>query len=141
MDGATEVMAAAAATVLQQMALDGWNTARDRFAAFLARRRGTAVDRVAAELDSTRAELTAARASGDDAAPDELRRDLAGRFRRAVQGDDEAQRELAGLVAEFRVEQTQTQIRDVHNTISGGTQHGPVIQAGSVGRVEFGEQP
>ncbi|GAA3743749.1 hypothetical protein [Streptomyces tremellae] len=138
MDEAASVMAAAATAVLQQMALDGWAAARSRFTAFLARRRGTTESQEGAELDRMRADLAQARAAGDDEALREFRSDLAGRFRRAVRGDGEALRELGELAAEFTVEQHQTQIRDVHNSVTGGTHYAPVIQTGSVGRIDFG---
>ncbi|WP_051840568.1 hypothetical protein [Streptomyces sp. NRRL F-5126] len=136
-----DVVAMAAAAVVQRMALDGWSAVRDRFAAFLSRRSGASEDTVGAELDTSRAELTAAREAGDEEAAGELESAWRGRFRRAVRDDAAAQEELAVLVRRFTAEQTAVNGGDVHNTINGGTYQGPVIQAGSVGRIRLDGRP
>ncbi|MBP0461758.1 hypothetical protein [Streptomyces montanisoli] len=132
-----DVVTMAAAAVVQQMALDGWSAVRDRFAAFLARRSGASEDAVGAELDTSRAELTAAREAGDEEAAGELETAWRGRFRRAVRDDAAGQEELALLVSRLTAGQPAVRSGDVHNTINGGTYQGPVIQAGSVGRMRL----
>ncbi|MGA4842632.1 hypothetical protein [Streptomyces sp. G45] len=137
MDPEVTALAAAGATALvQAMVGDGWTHARDRVAAFLGRRRDGGEDGLAGELDEARAELTASR---DATVEEGLRVEWRNRMRRALRDDPEAARELRALLAELGYEgEGGARGGAAHNTISGGVQHGGVIQAHTVGDVHLG---
>lgn len=127
-------LATAGATALvQQMASDGWAAVRGRMAAFLARRRGTADEEaVEGELEVSRADLVAAREEGDQDGVDGVTTAWRLRLQRLLREDPAAAAELRALLDEVAPERDHATVREVHNTISGGTQHGAVIQAGVV---------
>ncbi|MBL1089071.1 MULTISPECIES: hypothetical protein [Streptomyces] len=124
---------AGATTLVQQMATDGWATVRRRMAAFLARRRG-AGDEAAleGELDDSRADLVVAQEEGDQDGVAGVTAAWRLRLRRLLSEDPAAAAELRALLDEVAPEQDRGTVWEVHNTISGGTQHAPVIQAGFV---------
>ncbi|MFI6935296.1 hypothetical protein [Streptomyces sp. NPDC050287] len=136
----TELMALAAAgatTFVQQMAADSWAQARDRIVAFFSRRAGDEEDVIETELETSRGELTAARESGDDRTSD-VEAEWRTRLRRTLLADPAAAAELRAVLDELAPHGSSRQVAEVHNTVSGGVQHGPVIQAGTVGSLTFG---
>ncbi|WP_175407655.1 hypothetical protein [Streptomyces sp. TRM64462] len=146
MEAELVALATAGATALvQQMVGDGWAGARTRVAAFLARRSGRDADAVDAELDDVRDELVAAQNSGDAdalaAAREEALVEWRARMRRTLRDDPEAAAELRALIDELAEGPAQTgqAVVEARNTISGGVQHGTVIQTGSIGSLNLGD--
>ncbi|MFI6767695.1 hypothetical protein [Streptomyces sp. NPDC050355] len=124
---------AGATTLVQQMATDGWTAVRGRMAAFLARRRGTVDEEaVEGELEVSRADLVAARQEGDQDGVDGVTTAWRLRLQRSLREDPAAAAELRALLDEVAPDRDRTTVRDVHNTISGGVHHAPVIQVGFV---------
>ncbi|MFJ2556593.1 MULTISPECIES: hypothetical protein [unclassified Streptomyces] len=139
MEAELVALATAGATALvQQMATDGWTAARDRVAGFLAARGWGSAESVGADLEATRAELTAAQREDDTEAVDDLHAEWRGRLRRTLRADPEAAAELRALLDELSSDLPAQQVIEIHNTISGGTYHDPVIQVGMVGGRHFG---
>jgi hypothetical protein len=129
---------AGATAVVQQMATDSWARARDRVVAFFARRGEAQEDAVARELETSRGELMAALDSGDEQTASDVRAEWRTRLRRALLADPAAAAELRAVLDEILPGPDGPPVTEVRNTISGGVQHGPVIQAGSVGPVTLG---
>ncbi|WP_037839775.1 hypothetical protein [Streptomyces sp. NRRL S-337] len=125
--------ATGATTLVQQMATDGWAGVRRRMAAFLARRRG-AGDEAAleGELDDSRADLVVAQEEDDQDGVAGVTAAWRLRLRRLLSEDPAAAAELRALLDEVAPEADRGTVPEVHNTISGGVQHGAVIQAGVV---------
>ncbi|MFE0381053.1 hypothetical protein ACFW1M_37075 [Streptomyces inhibens] len=134
---------AGATTLVQQMATDGWAAVRGRMAAFLARRRGTADEEALEdELEVSRADLVAAQEESDQEGVAGVTTAWRLRLQRLLREDPAAVAELRALLDEVAPERDRQTVREVHNTISGGVQHGPVIQAGVVsGNVTFPAPP
>ncbi|MEU3255121.1 hypothetical protein [Streptomyces sp. NPDC006997] len=140
-----ELMALAAAgatAVVQQMATDSWTRARDRVAAFFSRRGGGGTeDAVAGELETSRGELTAALASGEEQTLTDVEAEWRTRLRRALLADPRAAAELRALLDELALPDGVQPPVNVRNSITGGVQHGPVIQTGNLGSVTIGTPP
>ncbi|MDH6629668.1 hypothetical protein M2271_007506 [Streptomyces sp. LBL] len=62
-------------------------------------------------------------------------------MRRTLLADPAAASELRAVLVELAPHQCSQQVVDVHNTISGGVQHGLVIQTGTVDPLTFGSPP
>jgi hypothetical protein len=133
-------LATAGATALvQQMLTDTWTSARDRVVGFFSR--GTAdPESVGAELEAARAGLIDAQQSADEDTAADIQAEWRSRMRRALQADPQAAAELQALLDELAPSLPAEQAVEVHNTISGGTQHGPVIQTGTIGSLHLGGQ-
>ncbi|MFJ8646769.1 hypothetical protein ACIRNI_11655 [Streptomyces sp. NPDC093546] len=146
MEAELVALATAGATALvQQMVGETWEQAKGRIVAFFARRAGTDPEAVTAELDAVRAELLAAEETGDERttadAQAEARTEWRARMRRTLQADPEAAGELRAMLDELlpalpAAGPTTT----THNSITGGIQHGTVIQTGSIGSLNLGAQ-
>jgi hypothetical protein len=134
-------LATAGATALvQQMVGETWEQARGRITTFFARRSGSDPEAVGEELDTVREELLAAEESGDERttaeARDDARIEWRARIRRTLQADPQAADELREILDELP-----SGVRreaGTHNTISGGVQHGTVIQSGSIHSLNVG---
>ncbi|MDN3295350.1 hypothetical protein QWM81_15070 [Streptomyces ficellus] len=143
MEAELVALATAGATALvQQLVGETWEQVRGRVTAFFARRAGTDPETVGAELETVRAELLAAEESGDEQATAdaqaEARTEWRARMRRTLQADPAAAAELRALLGDLMPAlPAPVSSGDVHNTISGGVQHGAVIQAGSIGRLDL----
>lgn len=141
----TELVAlatAGATTLVQQMATDGWGTVRRRMAAFLARRRGAADEEaLVGELDDSRADLMAAQEEGDQDGVTGVTAAWRLRLRRLLSEDPAAAAELRALLDEVAPDRDRETVGKVENTISGGVQHGTVIQAGVVSGLHLGTPP
>lgn len=131
-----------ATTVVGLMASDAWTQVRDRLARFFARGGAAADDgttrsavptgdEAAAleELQLSRAELTAARASGDVDAAADIEAGWRTRLRRVLLADPAAAAELRLLLEELAPAQDRGSVSIVNNTINGGVHHAPVIQS------------
>lgn len=135
-------LAAAGATAfVQQMATDSWAQARDRIALFFARRDGGEGVAIEGELETSRGELTAALEAGDEQMVLDVEAGWRTRLRRTLMANPHAASELQSVLDELAPRRGGQQFADVHNTISGGVQHGSVVQAGSVGSLSFGTPP
>ncbi|MEV5594332.1 hypothetical protein [Streptomyces sp. NPDC052496] len=149
MDAELATLAATGASALvQQMVTEGWTQARQRVAAFFARRRdGGEEEALEGELEVSRTELVAAQRNGDEDGAADVAAEWRVRLRRALRDDPEAAEELRRLLAELRPEEgARVEVREVHNTISGGVHNATTIQAGVVNNLDarssrFGEGP
>ncbi|MFK0289690.1 hypothetical protein ACIQU6_04245 [Streptomyces sp. NPDC090442] len=122
---------AGATTLVQQMATEGWAAVRRRTAALLARRRGDGEEEVERELEQARTDVLAAREDGDEEVAQGVKAVWKARLRRLLAEDPEAAAELRALLDEVAPQERRSTVRDIHNTISGGS-HGSVIQVGLV---------
>jgi hypothetical protein len=139
MEAELMALAAAGATAfVQQMAADSWTQARDRMVSFFSRHRGGEEDVIEGELETSREELTAALEAGDEQTALDVESEWRTRLRRTLQSNPAAVSELRVILDDLVPDGKGQQVADVHNTISGGVQHGPVIQAGNVGSLHFG---
>ncbi|MGW4034397.1 hypothetical protein ACWEFL_34745 [Streptomyces sp. NPDC004838] len=139
MEAELMALAAAGATALiQQMAVDSWTQARDRMVSFFSRRGGGREDVIAGELETSRGQLASAMQAGDEQTALDIEAEWRTRLRRTLLSNPAASAELRAMLAELAVTGNGQQAADVHNTISGGVQRGPVIQAGNVGSLSFG---
>ncbi|MFJ2772785.1 hypothetical protein [Streptomyces sp. NPDC087300] len=147
MDAELTALAAAGATALvQQMVTDGWTRARDGVAALFSRDGGSGgsgdVDDevLVGELEEARAEVVAARDSGDEEIADDVRTEWRSRLRRRLAADPEAVVELRALLAELEEGEGGAAVGGVtynnSNHLSGGEFHGTVIQAQNIGRTD-----
>jgi hypothetical protein len=127
-------LAAAGATAfVEQMATDSWEQVRDRIVSFFSRRGDAEEEVVEEELELLRGELTEALSSGDEQTASDVQAEWRTRLRRALLADPSAAAELRSVLDELGVSPGTQHV--VHNSISGGVQHAPVIQSGSVGIV------
>ncbi|MFJ6214730.1 hypothetical protein ACIQGZ_15560 [Streptomyces sp. NPDC092296] len=117
--------ASGATTLVGLMVSESWTQARDRVARFFARGSGDPAPQE--QLEVSRAELAAARETGDDTGAADVEAEWRTRLRRLLRADPAAAAELRALLAELGPQQTEP-AGSVHNTINGGVQHGPVIQ-------------
>ncbi|KIF70380.1 hypothetical protein HY68_20280 [Streptomyces sp. AcH 505] len=141
MEAELMALATAGATALvQQMATDGWTRVRERIAGYFAGRGSADLDSVQSDLDTSQAELALARREDDAEAAADVLADWRGRLRRTLRADPESAAELRSLLDELAGESATGGGTDVHNTISGGTQHGAVVQTGTIGSLHFGRE-
>lgn len=129
--------ASGATTLVGLMVSETWTQARDRVARFFARG-GDGTTPVEEELRLSQQELMAARASQDELAASDIEAGWRTRLRRALQADPEAAEELRLLLAELGPESGNDPSVSVHNSITGGVQHGPVIQGQYFSGLNFG---
>ncbi|MEU9605626.1 hypothetical protein [Streptomyces sp. NPDC048057] len=157
MEAELMALAAAGATALvQQMVADSWVQARDRLVSFFSRGgaegdeeghagdAGSAADAnvIEGELETARGALSLAAQTGDERAAVNVETQWRERLRRALEADPTAAAELRTVLAEFAPEPARPPGQEVRNTISGGVQHGPVVQvAGDLGSLTFGAPP
>ncbi|WP_042000065.1 hypothetical protein [Streptomyces sp. AcH 505] len=134
----TALAASGATAFVQQMATDSWGAVRDRIVAFF--QRGTAESEVEEQLETSRGELAAAAESGDQQVAADVEAEWRTRLRRRLLADPAIVQELRALLHELPRPAGHEAV-EVHNTISGGVQHGPVIQAGTMGSLSLGVPP
>ncbi|MGW2700631.1 hypothetical protein [Streptomyces sp. NPDC001340] len=138
MEAELMALAAAGATAfVQQMAADSWAQARDRIVSFFSRRGGEE-DVIEGELETSHGELAVAMETGDEQTASDVEAEWRTRLRRTLVANPAAASELRALLDELAPDQSDQQGAVVHNMISGGVQHGPVIQVGNVGSLSFG---
>jgi hypothetical protein len=142
MEAELVALAATGATAfVQQMATDSWAHARDRIVSFFSRRGHGEEDLIEGELETSRGELTAALEAGDEQTVFDVEAEWRTRLRRILIANPTSASELQAVLDEFTPRRRDQQIADVHNTISGGVQHGPIVQVGNVGSLSFGTPP
>lgn len=119
------------------MAVDTWAQARDRMVRFFSRGGGEE-DVIEGELETSRGELTAAIEASDEQTALDVEAEWRTRLRRTLVADPAAASELRALLDELAHERDAQHATAVRNTISGGLQYAPVVQAGNVGSLTFG---
>jgi hypothetical protein len=124
-----------AATLVGLMVSDAWAQARDRLAGFFGR--GGDVVASAEELGLSQEELVAARAVGDEEAEADIQAAWRSRLRRALLADPGAADELRSLLEELAPAAGDGSVVVVRNSITGGVQHGPVIQGQNFSGLTF----
>ncbi|WP_395573498.1 hypothetical protein [Streptomyces sp. BK79] len=138
MDGELAVLAASGATTLVSlMVTDSWAHARELVRQFLSRT--DADPDTFDDLHDTRARLLAADATERERTAREISRLYGARLRRLSEADDvsdEALRALLTSLLQLSASAADSR-RTVENRISGGVQHGPVVQSGSVAGLTF----
>ncbi|WP_224310115.1 hypothetical protein [Streptomyces olivaceus] len=128
--------ASGATTLVGLMVSETWEQARHRLSRFFARDGDE--NAVAAELRSSRSDMVAARDGADAEAVADIEAAWRARLRRALLSDPEAARELRALLAEIAPSDGAGEAAGaVHNIVSGGVQHGPVLQGGRFSGVSF----
>ncbi|MEV0974977.1 hypothetical protein [Microtetraspora glauca] len=128
-----ELMALAssgAATLVGLMISDSWTQVKEGIARMLAR--GKAVKETAQELDASRDELLAASASDDQLTVTSIEGEWRSRLSRLLEADPALADDLQRFMKASSARSLAGPTGDVHNVISGGVQHGPVIQAGRI---------
>jgi hypothetical protein len=138
-DELTELAVAGATALVTQMVTDGWGQVRDRVVALFTRGRGGEEEAIQGELESARAELVAAQEAEDAQAVYDVQAEWRSRLRRTLRADPEAAAELRAILQELAPSPGDREQGSVHNTISGGVQHGTVIQAHTIGDLTIGE--
>ncbi len=127
--------ASGATTLVGLMVSETWEQARDRLTRFLAR--GGDEEAVDEELSLARGDLVAAGEAEDPQAAADIEADWRARLRRALLADPSAAEELRSLLAELAPDAGARPSGSVHNTVSGGVVHGPVIQGGTFSGLTF----
>ncbi|MBB5939801.1 hypothetical protein [Streptomyces zagrosensis] len=122
----TALAASGATALVGLMVSETWTQARDRVARFFAR--GGDENSVDDELRLSQMELLVARAADDELTAADIEAGWRMRVRRALQADPAAADELRLLLAELGADEDGDPAGTVHNSITGGVQHGPVIQ-------------
>lgn len=90
------------------------------------------------DLETSRGELTVAVQTGDEQAVFDVEAEWRTRLRRALSANPDAASELRAVLDELALDRSDQQGAVAHNVIIGGVQHGPVVQAGSIGSLNFG---
>ncbi|MEW1779514.1 hypothetical protein [Streptomyces sp. NPDC086777] len=142
MDAELAAMAASGATTLVSlMVTDSWTHARALMGRFLAR---AGADTVAISgLDDARARLLPTGTAMDEHAASDIAAEWQTRLCALVETGALAGEDLSALGASLRRLEAAAAGRSgtVHNTVSGGTQHGPIVQAGTVTGLAFPPDP
>ncbi|MFJ6385988.1 hypothetical protein ACIQJT_00080 [Streptomyces sp. NPDC091972] len=124
-----------ATTLIGLMVSDTWTQARDRLVRIFAR--GGDEESAEEELRVSRQELTAARDAADGDVMADIEAGWRVRLRRVLEADPGAADELRSLLAELDPPADEEVSRAVRNSISGGVQHGPVLQGQSFSGLTF----
>ncbi|MGW3499059.1 hypothetical protein [Streptomyces sp. NPDC001020] len=137
MDSELAALAASGATTLVSlMVTDSWTHARELVGRFFSR---TGSDSTAiADLDTARTRLLAAEAAGDA----QSRSQWHAHLRQLLQTDSATGTDLRDLLASLQdIVNAESRRSTVNNTVSGGTQHGPIIQSGHISRLTLHTDP
>jgi hypothetical protein len=125
----------AATTLVGLMISDSWAHTKDKLARFFAR--SGAEDEIAETLDTARAELVAARETGDAPREADIKAEWNNRLRVLLQSDPSVAEELQHLIRAGDARSEACPRDTVRNVVSGGKQFGPVIQTGRISTVAF----
>ncbi|MEU2588279.1 hypothetical protein ABZ612_36615 [Streptomyces avermitilis] len=133
MDSELAALAASGATTLVSlMVTDSWTHARDLVGRFFSRSGadGTAIT----DLDTARTQLLSAEATEDTQATHAITEQWHTCLQRHLQASAATGNDLRKLLTSLQriANNPDTQPSTVHNDISGGAQHGPVIQSGRI---------
>ncbi|MGP2436927.1 hypothetical protein [Streptomyces sp. JW3] len=138
MDSELAVLAASGATTLVSlMVTDSWTHARELLGRYLTRT-GADPDTFD-DLQDARTRLLAADATERARIAREISRRYGDRLRRLAEADDGSDEALHTLLASLlRLPASAADSRrTVDNRVSGGVQHGPVVQSGTVAGLTF----
>ncbi|MFE6281134.1 hypothetical protein [Streptomyces sp. NPDC057877] len=142
MDAEVAAMAASGATTLVSlMVTDSWAHARALMGRFLAR---AGADTTAITcLDDARTRLLRTGTTADEHATSGIAAEWQTHLCRLVETEALTGEDLSALGASLRQLAATAASRPatVHNTVSGGTQHGPIVQAGTVTGLAFPSDP
>ncbi|WP_433859316.1 hypothetical protein [Streptomyces kronopolitis] len=121
-----------AATLISLMVTDSWTHARELVGRFLSRPQADGA--TLADLDSVRARLLAARAAAGTHTTDDLTDQWHTYLQGVLQSGSVTADTLRDLLASLQqlAHAPERRRLTVHNDISGGVQHGPVIQSGRI---------
>ncbi|MGX1915461.1 hypothetical protein ACWIID_42630 [Streptomyces phaeochromogenes] len=138
MDSELAVLAASGATTLVSlMVTDSWTHARELVGRYLTRT-GAGPDTFD-DLQDARTRLLAADAAERERTARVISRRYGDRLRRLAEADDGSDEALRALLTSLL--QLSASVADsrrtVDNRISGGVQHGPVVQSGTVAGLTF----
>ncbi|MFD7921878.1 hypothetical protein ACFV3R_21945 [Streptomyces sp. NPDC059740] len=138
MDSELAVLAASGATTLVSlMVTDSWTRARELVGQYLTRT-GADPDTFD-DLQDSRTRLLTADATDRERNAREISRRYGDRLRRLAEADDGSGEALRALLVSLL--QLSASVADsrstVDNRISGGVQHGPVVQSGTVAGLTF----
>ncbi|MFI9417472.1 hypothetical protein [Streptomyces werraensis] len=141
MDAELAAMAASGATTLVSlMVTDSWTHARALMGRFLAR--ADADTAAITGLDDARARLLLTGTAADGRAATGIAAEWQTRLCELVEAGALTGEELSALRASLgRLAAAAGRPATVHNTVSGGTQHGPIVQAGNVTGLAFPPDP
>jgi hypothetical protein len=116
-----------ATTVVALMVTETWEQARQRVLQLFAR--SSEAHATSADLDDSRSALATAAGTPDE---EDLTSDTTAmirlRLRRLLEQDPDAHHELRLFIQEFAATTPHNKHSPVDNSITGGTQHGPVLQ-------------
>jgi hypothetical protein len=128
------ILANAGATALiGLMVSDSWAQVKERFARLFAR--GGATASTLWRLETSQAELMAARAKGDDALASAIEDEWRARLHHLLRSDPTVGEELRDLL------NPPASVGDVYNVNSGSVRFGSVIQAGQITGAVFHVMP
>lgn len=123
--------ASGATTLVSLMVTDSWTHARELLRRFLSR--SDPGNSTITDLDAARARLLASQSTGH---PDEARDSIEhwdAYLRRLLEARAVSGAELRDLLTSLqRLQSEAARPAPVHNNITGGVQHGPVIQSGRI---------
>ncbi|WP_336116051.1 hypothetical protein [Streptomyces sp. PTD9-10] len=138
MDSELAALAASGATTLVSlMVTDSWTHARDLVRRFFSR---SGADSTAiTDLDTTRTQLLAAEATEGTQTTRDITEQWRTYLQRLLQAGSGTGDDLRDLLTSLQriANNPDTQPSTVHNDISGGVQHGPVIQSGRIAGLTF----
>lgn len=121
----------AGTTVVTLMATDAWQRIRDGMVGLWRRTYPERAEAVGVELDSTRADVLAARAAGDPQAEEELHGEWQGRLRRLMTADPSAADDLRRLLDEISPAAVgSSELAPSIRMRASASGHGRVYQAG-----------
>ncbi|MDJ0343941.1 hypothetical protein QMK19_27935 [Streptomyces sp. H10-C2] len=126
-----------ATTLVGLMVSESWAQARGRLVALFSRGRTEATAAVEDELDGSRDEVVRALAASDEPTVADVEAAWRLRLRRLLQADPAAADELRAVLEELGSELPPAETSVVHNRISGGVQHGPVMQGRDFASLTF----
>ncbi|GGN30580.1 hypothetical protein [Streptomyces fuscichromogenes] len=138
MDSELAALAASGATTLVSlMVTDSWMHAREHVGRYFSR---IGADETSiTNLDTARTRLLAAEARGDAQTTRDITNQWHAYLRHLLRPSSATSDDLRGLLTSLQdvANNADTQPSTVRNTISGGAQHGPVIQSGRITGLTF----
>lgn len=131
----TALATSGATTLIGLMVSDSWNQIRERVARLLAPDGRT--EEALTELDSARNTLLATQETGCELTTVAITAEWRTRLYLLLQLNPNATNELRSMLTPLNDPLRERGQLTVHNVISGGVQHGPVIQSGRINRPTF----
>lgn len=136
----TALATSGATTLVGLMISDSWDHVRDRLGEFFVRHHGNGIGEAPEELDVSRQELVAAHETGDGLTAARAAAGLTAvwrsRLHRLARTNPAVAEEFLRMLDSLS-DRPQEPPTTVRNVVSGGTQHGPVIQSGRITGMVF----